>query len=144
MDAIRIRERDAILALKITATVCFGRFSGLVSFTLSQASHPSSSGRRDELTHNRFVVPTSAMMGSLCSFMVYSASNRHYDHYGNRELPWLLIGLIPVGMSLSEPIANYLLRNCSAADWVKYKQFRSILALAVFAYFTTNLALYNH
>lgn len=128
-----IRKKDAILSLKVVATICFGRYSGLVSYSLGNAPHPSKS-RSDE---QRALVPISALVGSACAMsVVFICKSKHRP----KNALWFLVGTVPVAMALSEPFTGYALRNVSEADWYKFKKLRSLAALAVFTVCTISLA----
>ena len=126
-----IRRKDGIMALKITATICFGRYSGLVSYVQGEDPHPAKSGEK-----TRGYLPITALIGSACSMsVIFICKEKHRP----REAFWFLIGSIPLGMAVSSPVVGYMLRNVSEGDWYKYKRVRSLIAFAVFAVCAINI-----
>ena len=131
------RRKDAVLPLKIMATICLGRYSGLVSYSLSQEKHPSST----DVQHNKAFLPTPAILGGVFSITAFfCVKNKHkYEH-----IHWLFIGAVLIAMSLSKSVGDYMMRNSSPSDWYKYKSIQSIIALSVFSIGTISLALEDH
>lgn len=126
-----IRKKDAIMALKITATICFGRYSGLVSYGLGDEQHPAKT--KDK---TRGFLPITAILGSACSMsIVFLCKKKHRP----RESSWFIIGLIPLAMAISQPATGYALRNVSEGEWYKFKRIRSLIALGVFAVCTASI-----
>ena len=131
------RRKHAVLPLKIVATICLGRYSGLVSYSLSLEEHPSSTG--GEVT--KAFLPTTAIVGGVCSIAAFFCvkNRRKYEHFH-----WMIIGMVPLTMALSKSIGAYLMRNRSPSDWYKYKTIRSFIAFAVFSISTIGLAVEDH
>eukprot|EP00111_Clytia_hemisphaerica_P010424 TCONS_00030454-protein len=126
-----IRKKDGIMALKITATLCFGRFSGLVSYGLGDDPHPAKTVEK-----TRGFLPITALIGSACSMsVIFLCKKKHRP----RETFWFLMGTIPLGMALSQPVIGYVLRDVSEADWYKFKRLRSLVAFGVFAVCAINI-----
>merc|ERR1711953_402943 len=133
MDFV-MQRYGAVLPLKVCATVCFGRYSGLVSYCLSLDKHPSD--RQVEET-KALHLPTTALVGGACSvatFFVACESER------NKHLPWLIAGSVPLLMSVSRPLCRYYLRESTDGEWYRFKTGQSLLALAVFTFCTFRLA----
>lgn len=127
-----IRKKDAIMALKVTATICFGRYSGLVSYGLGDDPHPT----KIKADTTRGFLPITAVIGSACSIsIVFLCKSKHQL----RESFWFLIGTIPLGMALFQPATGYALRNVSEGDWYKFKRLRSLIAFGVFAVCAINI-----
>ena len=127
-----IRRKDGIMALKITATICFGRYSGLVSYVLGDEHHPA----KTSAEKTRGLFPITALIGSACSMsIIFLCKKKHRP----RESFWFLIGTIPLGMALTQPAIGYILRNVSEGDWYKFKRIRSLIAFAVFTVCTINI-----
>lgn len=128
-----IRKKEAILSLKVVATICFGRYSGLVSYSLTNTPHPSKS----TIDQNRAFVPVTAIIGSACAMsVVFICKSKHRP----KNALWFIVGTIPAAMALSEPFSGYALRNISESDWYRFKKLKSLVALAVFALCTISLA----
>ena len=126
-----IRKKDAIMALKITATICYGRYSGLVSYGLGDEQHPAKTTDK-----TRGFLPITAIFGSACSMsIVFLCKKKHRP----RESFWFIIGLIPLAMTITQPAMRYALRDVSEGDWYKFKTIRSLIAFGVFAICTANI-----
>lgn len=134
MDNIFKKQDPVVLPLKIAATICFGRYSGLVSYCLSEEKHPHAVGSED----NKAYIPTTAVVGSACAISTFFIANNR-DRYKN--LSWVIIGSIPLLMSATRPATKYFLRNTTPAQWYRFKTIQSILALAVFSFCTIRLAI---
>ena len=126
-----IRKKDVIMAFKVTATICFGRYSGLVSYGLGDEPHPAKTTDK-----TRGFLPITAIFGSACSMsIVFLCKKKHRP----RESFWFIIGMIPLGMALTQPAIGYALRNVSEGEWYKFKRIRSLIALGVFAICAFNI-----
>ena len=138
MDKLFKKQGDIELPLKIAATICFGRYSGLVSYCLSEEKHPQAVGADDG---NKAYLPTTAVVGSACAASTFFLVN---NRYWSENLSWLIVGSIPITMSLTRPAMKYFLRNTTPAQWYRFKTINSVLALAVFSFCTYRLAVECH
>lgn len=130
-----VRKKHAILSLKVVATICFGRYSGLVSYSLVNAPHPAKASNGSEIS--RAYLPFTALIGSACAMtVVFICKPKHRP----KNCLWFLVGTVPIFMVVNEPFTGYALRNISDSDWYKFKKLRSLLALAVFSVCTISLA----
>lgn len=134
---VHLHREDAILPLKVMATICLGRYSGLVSYSLSQDKHPAYVKPQDRPP----MLPIPAFIGGVCSMTTFFIAKSKHRH---RHILWLLVGGVPICMSLSQPFTNYVFRNCSQSEWYTFKTLRSLMALAVFSFCTITLALEDH
>merc|ERR1711962_573126 len=133
------RRYGTILPLKVGATICFGRYSGLVSYCLSQEKHPSDK-KADEEPKALFL-PTTALIGGACAmapFLISCESQR------GKHLPWLIVGMVPIAMCLSRPVFRYYLRDSTPGEWYRFKIVQSLTALAVFSFCTFRLAIESY
>ena len=136
MDFVNKKD-PALLPLKVIATICFGRYSGLVSYHLSEEKHP----KDVEFQSKEAFLPTTAVFGGLCSMSTFFIVHNR-DKY--KHIYWLIIGSIPIIMSISRPVCQYCLFDSPPSKWYRFKTFHSIIALAVFSFCTFRLAIeYN-
>ena len=124
--AFDLKRKHMIIPLKIMGTICLGRYSGYLSFHLCNEKHPttSSEGAADNLS-----LPLSAFVGSACCVTtILLCKSKHQI----RESKWFLLGLVPLGLVLSQPFVRYSLRETSAANWYSYKKIRALVAFGAF------------
>jgi len=130
-----IRKKEALLALKVVSTICIGRYSGYVSFYSALEDHPTKATKED------VSLPLTALVGGSCAIAtVFICKSKHLHKY----ISWFMVGTVPIGMCLSQPLAKYALRNSSESDWYKYKKLRSLIALGMFSICVLSLGLEDY
>ena len=121
-----LKRKHMIVPLKIMGTVCLGRYSGYLSFHLCNEKHPTKSS---EGAVDNFSLPLSAFVGGACCVTTtFICKSKHQL----RETKWFLLGLVPLGLALSQPLVRYSLRETSEANWYRYKKIRALVAFGAF------------